>query len=120
MAAYTWPAGLPQNVRRDYSEQSGVLILSTPMDAGPAKMRNRGTKPTTLAVGFYMSDAQILTLETFIKSTIKGTARFDFPHPRTGATVEVRIVPDQDGVLYSASFNAPGEYTVDMTLEVMP
>ena len=120
MAYYVWPIGLPQNVRRDYSEQSGVLILSSAMDAGPAKMRRRGTKPTTLSVGFYMNDDQLQTLETFVKSTLNGTARFDFPHPRTGATVEVRILPDQDGILYNASFNAPGEYTVDMTLEVMP
>ena len=90
------------------------------MDAGPAKMRRRGVKSTMLQVGFYMSDDQIQTLETFIKSTLKGTARFDFPHPRTGAIVEVRIVPDQDGMLYTAGFNAPGEFTVDMKMEIMP
>jgi hypothetical protein len=120
-ASYTWPAGLPQTVRRDnYQETSGVLVLQTPMDAGPAKMRRRGAKPTTLQVGFYMTTAQVETLETFIKSTIKGTARFYFTHPRTGVQVEVRIVPSQEGAYYSAAFNAPGEYTVDLTLEILP
>lgn len=120
MAIPSWPAGLPQNVRRDFSETSGVLILSSSMDKGPAKMRRRGEKPTTMRVGFYMTTAQIATLETFIKTTLAGTKRFSFTHPRTGSSVEVRIVPTQDGEMYQSQFFAPGEYTVDMTFEVMP
>lgn len=120
MAVPSWPAGLPQNVRKDYSETSGVLLLSTPMDKGPAKLRRRGVKPTILKVGFYMTDTQIGTLETFLKTTLGGVQRFTFPHPRTGSSVEVRVVPAQGGELYTASFFAPGEFTVDMQLEVMP
>ena len=120
MAVPSWPVGLPQNVRRDYNETSGVLLLSTPMDKGPAKLRRRGVKPTLLKVGFYMTAEQIETLETFIKTTLSGVQRFTFPHPRTGNAVEVRIVPAQGGELYTATYFAPGEFTVDMNLEVLP
>lgn len=119
-ASYTWPASLPQDVMRDFSENSGVLVLRTPMDAGPSKMRRRGARPDQMTVGFYMTDEQVTTLDEFIKETIKGTARFYFPHPRTSVVVEARIVPGQDGQFYTASFFAPGQYTVGMTLEIMP
>jgi hypothetical protein len=120
MASYTWPGSLPQKVRTDYTENAGVLILSTPMDAGPAKRRRRGNMPNTVNVGFYMTTAQVATLENFVQNTIKGTARFDFPQPRTGGTVEVRLVPQGDGRLYSVSYYSPTEWLVDMNLEIIP
>lgn len=120
MASYTWPATLPQNVRTEFRETGGALILSSSMDKGPAKRRRRGNLPATLNVGFIMTTAQVATLEGFVSSTIKATARFDFEHPRTGATIEVRIVPQGNGDLYSVSYFSQTEWAVDMTLEVMP
>lgn len=121
MAAYTWPATLPTQVdSSSYSENYGVLILSTPMDAGPAKRRRRGNKPRIFNVSFIMDDTQIATLETFINDTIKGTARFDFPNPRTQVVVEVRIVPNGDGDLFSVSYFTPTLYRVSLVLEQMP
>lgn len=118
--SYVWPAGLPQNVRKDYSESIGTLILRTQTDAGPAKMRKRGKRPDTLSVGFYMSSAQVDTLRTFVDSTIKGTARFGFPHPRTGVQVEARIIPQDNGQLFTLAYSSPGQWTVDMMLEILP
>lgn len=118
--SYTWPVGLPQSVNREYSESSGALLLQSPMDAGPAKMRRRGQRPHLLNVSFYMTTAQVATLETFCLTTISATARFGFPHPRTGATVEARIIPQQNGELYTTSFWVPGNWVVAMTLEVLP
>jgi hypothetical protein len=117
---YVWPGSLPQAVRVDYSENAGALILRTPMDSGPAKLRRRGQRPDVMKVGFYMTPAQVTTLETFVKSTLKGTARFGFPHPRTNAAIEARIIPTDDGELYSASYVGPGIYAVDMQIEVLP
>ena len=54
------------------------------------------------------------------ETTLAGTARFGFPHPRTGAQVEARIVPVDDGALYSLSYVSPDLYAVDLTLEVLP
>jgi hypothetical protein len=120
MASYVWPPGLPQDTGIDYQENTGLLILRSPMDAGPAKMRKRGNRPDNITVSFYMTPAQLDTLATFVNDTIKGTARFDFPHPRTNATVEVRFVPSSDGQLYSISYLSPSLYLVQMSLEVLP
>lgn len=121
MAAYTWPPSLPTSVDSSgFSESYGVLILSTPMDAGPAKRRRRGVKPRIMNVAFVMTNTQIATLETFINDTIKGTARFDFPHPRTGVVIEVRIIPNGDGDLFGVSYFSHDLYQVSLSLEQMP
>lgn len=118
--SYVWPVGLPQRVLTDYSEDDGALILRTPMDAGPAKLRRRGTRPSRMQVAFNMDTSQVATLRTFVLDTLKGTARFGFPHPRTGTQVEARIVPGEDGGLYSVRYLAPGKWQVSMELEILP
>lgn len=120
MAAYfTWPPALPQVPQKGYSETQGALIIQTPMDAGPAKMRKRGNKPNALSVSFIMTTAEVDQLNAFIITTA-GTARFYFPHPRTVANVEARMMPQGGGDLYTITYLAPGYYTVSMQLEVMP
>ena len=118
--AYTWPTTLPQTPQKGYTESGGVLILRTPMDAGPAKQRYRGKKPSTMQLSFIMTDSQVVTLENFATVTLKGTARFGFTHPRTKQIVETRILTQQDGILYNAAYLAPGYWTVSMQLEILP
>lgn len=118
--SYLWPPGLPQTPQKGYTEDSGVLILKTAMDAGPAKMRRRGKKPTTLSMSFLMTTAQVATLETFTKDTIRGTSRFGFTHPRTNTIVEARMVPQDSGTLYNIAYVAPGYYTISLQLEILP
>jgi hypothetical protein len=120
---YIWPPSLPQTPQKGYSETGGANILSTAMDSGPAKRRYRGKKPQLLSVSFLMTTTEVATLETFAlgPNSIRGVARFGFPHPRTGNTVEVRILPEgNDGNLYTVNYTAPGYYTVSMRLEVLP
>lgn len=118
--AYTWPATLPTRPRFDMPESVGVLILRTPMDKGPAKMRRLGERPEMMTLGYYMTTAQVATLETFVKDTIKGVYRFAFTHPRTQATVEARFVPGEDGAIYSVEYLAQGRWSVSMQLEFLP
>jgi phage-related protein len=89
------------------------------MDAGPAKMRKKGQRPDTLSLSFIMTDAELVTLNTFIQS-IAGTARFYFTHPRTNATIEARYVPGQDGQLYTVQHVTQDYSTVQFQLEVLP
>lgn len=117
---YTWPTALPQSPQKGYSETGGVLAMRTPMDAGPAKLRRRGQKPQMLNVTFLMTSAQVVVFEDFVKNTIKGVARFGFAHPRTGSIAEVRIIPEGEGNLYNMSYTAPGYYTLQFQLEVLP
>lgn len=118
--AYLWPLGLPQKPNTNYSESSGILILRTPMDAGPAKMRRRGKRPDTLQMTFNMSSSQVEDLKTFTESTLQGTARFGFPHPRTNEVVEVRIIPQGDGSLFNISYVLPDLWSINLQMEVLP
>jgi hypothetical protein len=118
--SYVWPPALPQAPQKGFSETGGVLILRSPMDAGPAKQRRRGQKPQTMQVSFIMSSAQVSVLEDFVENTIRGTSRFGFTHPRTGLVEEVRIVPQGSGDLYTLTYIAPEFWSVNMQLEVLP
>ena len=120
--SYVWPVSLPQSPRPDgYSETCGPNIIRTPMDAGPAKMRRRSRVPDQIPCVFPMTKAQVLTFQTFIDDTLRGTARFGIQHPRKkGTVVECRVVPDSNGRPYSISYIAPNLWNVTLTLEVMP
>jgi len=120
MALYTWPPSLPQRPLTSYSETSGAIILRTQPDAGPAKMRRRGKRPDTLDVQFNMSSTQVETLKGFVIDTLRGTVRFNFTHPRTLENVEVRVVPQGDGALFSLSYLLPEYWQVALQLEVLP
>ena len=116
----SWPPTLPQMPLDSYSETSGVLVIRTRPDAGPAKMRRRGQKADTLNVQYNLSTTQVATLRTFVQDTIKGTIRFGFPHPRTGQMVEARIVPQGDGEFFTTSYILPNYWQVSLQLEVLP
>jgi hypothetical protein len=120
MAIYVWPLSLPQSPQKGFTESIGVNIIRTPTDQGPAKTRKRSLRASPLSVNFLMTTAQTEVLETFCLNTLQATARFDFTHPRTFQTVEVRIVPSQDGELYKLTYTAPGYWTVNINLEILP
>ena len=116
-----WPiAPFPQVPQKGFTESIGVNVLRSPMDAGPAKMRRRGAKPSTLNVSFILTSDQAATLETFVKSTLLGTRRFNFPHPRTGNSVEVRVVPQSEGDFFTLTYIAPGYWQTNLVFEVLP
>jgi phage-related protein len=117
--SYIWPTTLPQSPQKGFTEAGGVSVLSTNMDQGPAKRRYRGKSVNTMQVSFVMTTSQVDTLQTFIDSTLKGTARFGFTHPRTKQTVEVRVVP-QSNNLYNIAYLGPEYWTVNLQFEVLP
>ena len=138
MASISWPATLPKYPQKGFSETSGVIVARTSMDKGPAKQRRLGNAVNTFSVTYFMDRFQIDTFETFVKSTLKGVLRFTIPHPRnpfpnpaaiTGKYVEtsvvdlnleVRIVPQNNGELYTLNYLGPGYYNVSLTLEALP
>lgn len=117
---YVWPASLPQMPLDSYSENIGVLITRSPMDAGPAKMRRVGKRPDQLSVQYNMSTTQVETLRAFVQDSLRGTTRFGYTHPRTGSVVEVRIVPQSDGQMFSTSYILPNYWQISLQLEVLP
>lgn len=119
MAIFTWPLALPQNPERGFTETGGASILRTQTDTGPAKMRRRASSPGTLNVTYLMTTAQVNTFETFVNNSLQYVLRFNYTHPRTGASVEARLVP-QSGNSYTIDYVAPGYWRVKMTLEILP
>lgn len=120
-ASYTWPAGLPQApLFASMSDDFGFNIVTTNMEAGVAKIRKRGQRSSKMQMTFSMTTAQVATLKTFVETTISGLSRFYFTHPRTGSTIEARLVPSGDGVLYQIAQTAPGYWNVSMTMENLP
>lgn len=117
--SYVWPVSLPQNAETRYSESGGALLLRTPMDAGPAKLRRRGQRPDVLTLSFIMSPEQVQAFEVFVLQTLRGVARFGLPHPRLQTQVEARLVPS-DGELYTIEYLGPQHWRVGFTVEVLP
>lgn len=88
----TWPATLPQRPNADgFQEQKVDILLRSPMDAGPPKVRPLyRSAPTDLALPFILTTAQRATLETFYDTTLGlGTLPFDWIHPVTDAAVSM-------------------------------
>lgn len=120
--SYVWPASLPKSpLAEGFSESRGARILRTPMDLGPAKQRRRGRRADVMPVSMAFTTAELATFETFVNTTLRGVARFGVPHPRTGAMVEVRLVPQEDGELYKlVPLAGRRVWRVSFTLEVLP
>lgn len=117
-----WPPSLPTApTPQGYAEDGGAHIARAPMDAGPPKMRKLGTRADLMPITFRLTTAQVATFETFVKTTTGGgVKRFNFTHPRTAASKEVRFVPEQDGKIYRITYIGPGLWLVAMTFEVLP
>lgn len=121
MAIPAWSAqSLPQVPQKGFTESIGVSVIRSPMDAGPAKMRRRSVGVNTMDLSFIMTTAQTEALEAFITNTLNGVKRFSFPHPRTNATVEVRIVPSGDGEFFKLQYLAPGYWQTSLKFEILP
>jgi hypothetical protein len=118
--SYLWPVSLPQKPLTNYSETTGVKIIRTQPDLGPAKQRRRSKRPDVLNLQFNMSTDQVEILRVFVQDTLRGTARFGFTHPRTLSIVEVRIVPQGDGEMYATTYLVPNYWQISLQLEVLP
>lgn len=117
---FSWPTILPQKPQQNYTETGGVLLLRTSQDRGPAKQRRLGKRINELRCSFHMSSSQVQVLEDFIENSIKGTIRFGFPHPRKNTIVEARIVPQENGLMYTVGYLIGDVWNVDLTFEVLP
>ena len=122
MAIPTWPTinNFPQVPQKGFTESVGVNIVRSNMDAGPAKQRKRGGRPSSMDLSFIMTTAQTQTLETFIQTDLAGVKRFSFKHPRLGTTIEVRIVPQGEDEFFRLQYLAPGYWTTSLKFEILP
>lgn len=115
----TWPASLPQKfLARGYSESPPNNALRTEMDQGPDKVRRRSTDAVWEYNGLMrLTGAQLTIWLEFYYQTIKEVGAFDFPHPRTGDTIEVRVANQTPP--YRA-LNANDQWELTLSLEELP
>jgi len=116
--AQTWPATVPTSViHGSFRESPPDNTLRSPMDVGPDKVRRRSTsEPRPLGWDSQMTTAQVATFDTFYNTTlVSGTLTFNFPHPRTTVSSEMRYTqPPQ----YTPV--GDGQWMVSMQVEIMP
>lgn len=116
--AAVWPPSLPQvPLAEAFDEQLPDVVLRTEMDAGPAKTRRRfAVGVGTLAVPMFLDEAQQVTFDDFYTNTLAGGAlRFEFTHPRTRVTRELRTLNP-----VALPKRKPNLFRLQMQLEVLP
>lgn len=113
-----WPVELQKYINTDsFNYAYGSTVLRSEMDLGPAKVRRRATKSVDMidgAIDLPMVDFTIF--DYFFRTQVNGGARvFDFAHPITRATIQVRFKTEPQ-------IKAKGgtTFVVSMSLEVMP
>lgn len=114
----SWPGTLPQYMNAEsYSEQPEDGRIRTEMDAGPDFIRRRYSATTTPFSGaLNLTKTQVSTLETFYETTLNGGVdAFDWVHPRTGASVEMRFLGRPQYQAYYDDF-----WQVSLNLEILP
>jgi hypothetical protein len=113
-----WPNTLPAApLLEAFHETPPDTTLRTPMEQGPAKLRQRTTAGARLlTVTYLLSRTQVETLETFYTATLQGgSASFTYTHPRTGTTVSCRFTRPPEYGAVNGSF-----FKVALTLEILP
>jgi len=122
MAYPAWPVGLPNDVLGNgYEEHPPRVILRTPMDIGPAKIRrliSNDIRP--ISISMVLTLAQVATFDSFFMTDLFGGAlRFTWTHPRTGAAIESRIMTDSNqGPRYTNL--GGGKVKLDFVMEILP
>jgi hypothetical protein len=88
------------------------------MDSGPKYMRRIFTAtPTQFNISMTLTSAEVDTLLVFYQTTAKqGTVPFEWKHPRTQATVDMRFLGDQPSYGHAGA----EEFQTSFTVEVLP
>ena len=115
----TWPYQLPQNLEiTGYEETMPNTLVSTPMESGAPKRRQRYTASIRPIKGtiFLTSTTQRQTLIDFYVTTLAGgSLTFSWVHPITGAAVTMAFSsPPKIASLGVSAFRA------ELSLEIRP
>lgn len=87
-----WPSTLP-NPEWGLTKEPTDNSIRSQVEAGVAKMRRRYTKPAeTINATVMLTDAQMPTLDTFVKTTLKDVLPFDWTDFVAGGTVTYRFL----------------------------
>lgn len=123
MADIVWPAGLPQApLVRSLSESFPALALRTEMETGPAKARRRATAvPRNFDIELSMKRNQVALFDQFYTDSIKlGSLEFEWKHPRTGATCDMRITSTPTAKPKAPRGDGNEYWSVSFSIEILP
>lgn len=123
MPLASWPASLPDSpLVEGYQEKAPNLLIRQEVDQGPARVRRRcASRPWPMSATFILTKAEAATLETFAYTTLQGGALpFNWTHPRTGAAIDMRIVPGGDALYTLAPAGSGVYWRASVALEVLP
>lgn len=115
-----WPSTLPKMPQKGFTESIRINVQRTSVDLGTPNVRRRSNRPDTLSVSYTLDSAQIVTLENFVKNTLKGVHWFIYTHPRLLKDVAARINVANGGKFYDVTYAAPGYWNVRLDLEIDP
>ena len=89
-----WPPTLPELPLMGWGEQFEDRRVRTPTETGPAKVRQRFTAGVrNLSLPMALTEAEMAILDDFFHTdTAGGSLRFEWQHPRTGDTYEMRFL----------------------------
>lgn len=120
MANPVWPISLPSKPLEDgFDETLPFEGVRSSIDGLPLVQRQQSqasTRPLSLTA--QMTNAQVDIFQAFFRSTLGfGALRFDWTHPRTGATATFRFIPKQPPVTTPQGYDT---YRVSLSLQVLP
>jgi hypothetical protein len=116
--AQTWPATVPDTLSvSEYRESPPDNLLRQGMDVGPPKVRRRTTANVRPISGkIIMTTTELAAFDTFFTSTLaSGSLTFNFDHPRTGTTEEMRFTAPPQYINVG-----PTHWEVSVHMEVLP
>ena len=128
MPDVVWPGGtgpedLPERPALGYEESAEPNVISTPMQAGPVKLRRRSTKQRRFQVtGIELSGLQLDTFREFWENIGHGVDPFEWVDMTTGASCMFRFVPGRHPVwqnVVPAPDPKDRRYQATLTLEVI-
>lgn len=115
-----WPGTLPQLLQMSGASLGvGDALVEYAPDIGPPITRRRTTAIVRPLNGAMMlSDVQVGYFETFFYTNLlHGSLPFNFPDPRTGATLLVKFTKKQ---LPGYTPQGGNNYLLSMSLQVLP
>lgn len=119
-----WPSTLPQEMSAETTVQDDESRLISPMDAGPASVRNRFTAitETIKSPGMVFTGEQVQTFRTFFRTTLNhGTDFFTWTHPVDGSAKDMRFKTKPEWKCIKPDSSTTNRlWTADFELETKP
>ena len=117
-----WPATLPQQYFLGVDIGDDETRLVSPMDAGPASLRNRFTAfAQPLNTPIVLNGAQLATFNAFYRTTLNhGTDSFTWTNPVDDSSVSIRFKSPPKWQSIRSGLTTTRLWRAVLSLEILP